>query len=141
VLVRHRECGSVSSFADASFDAVMSITARMNAEEMRRVLRSDGALLVVIPGAEDLVELREAVQGARVERDRVERTIAEFAPRFAMERREMLKHSAHFDRAAILEVMSSLYRGLRTRERERLANIDAAEVTLARDLLVFRARP
>ena len=125
-------------FADASFDAVASITARMNAPEMRRVLRDDGALIVVIPGAEDLVELREAVQGERVERDRVERTVAQFAPLFALERRETLKHVARLDRAAMVEVMSSSYRGLRTRERERLERLDALDVTMARDLLRLR---
>jgi 23S rRNA (guanine745-N1)-methyltransferase len=128
-------------FADSSFDAIISITARMNAEEMHRVLRPGGALLVVLPGAEDLVELREAVQGERVERDRVERTVAEFAPRFTLERSETLRHIARLDRAAMLEVMASSYRGLRTRERERLERLDALDVTLARDLLVFRAFP
>jgi len=125
-------------FADASFGAVTSITARMNAEEFHRVLRPDGALLVVIPGAEDLVELREATQGERVERDRVERTIAEFASHFALERRETLRHVARLDRAAMIEVMSSSYRGLRTRERERLEQLDEADVTMTRDLLLFR---
>lgn len=126
-------------FADGSFDAVMSITARMHRDEMHRVLRPGGVLLVVIPGAEDLVELREAVQGERVERDRVQRTIDEFAPRFALERRETLKHVARLDRAAILEVMSSSYRGLRTRERERIEQLNEAEVTLAREALSFRS--
>lgn len=140
-----RECSFVVAnadrflpFADGSFEAIASITARMNAAEMQRVLRPDGALLVVVPGAEDLVELREAVQGERVERHRVERTVAEFAPRFALERRETLRRRARLDRAAMLEVMSSSYRGLRTRERERLEMLDTADVTLARDLLVFR---
>jgi 23S rRNA (guanine745-N1)-methyltransferase len=143
----YRECSFVVAnadrflpFEDASFDAVASITARMNAEEMRRVLRPDGALLVVIPGAEDLIELREAVQGERVERDRVERTVAEFAPLFTLERSETLQHVARLDRAAIAEVMSSSYRGLRTRERERLARLDALDVTLAREALLFRSR-
>ncbi|HEV7241271.1 MAG TPA: methyltransferase domain-containing protein [Thermoanaerobaculia bacterium] len=141
----HRDCEWVVAnadrflpFADASFDAVLSITARMNADEFRRVLRPNGALLVVIPGAEDLVELREAVQGERVERDRVERTIAAFASHFALERRETLRHVARLDRAAMIEVMSSSYRGLRTRERARLEQLDETDVTLARDLLLFR---
>ncbi|MGZ5472976.1 MAG: methyltransferase domain-containing protein, partial [Thermoanaerobaculia bacterium] len=113
-----RECSFVVAnadrflpFADASFDAVASITARMNAEEMHRVLRADGALLVVVPGAEDLVELREAVQGERALRDRVERTVAEFRPRFTLERRETFRRVARLDRAAMIEVMSSSYRG------------------------------
>lgn len=144
----YRECSFVVAnadrflpFADASFDAAASITARMNAGEMRRVLRDDGALLVVVPGAEDLVELREATQGERVERDRVERTAEAFAPLFTLERRETVRRVAHLDRAAMLEVMSSSYRGLRTRERERLENLDALDVTMSRDLLVLRPRP
>lgn len=141
----YRDCSFVVAnadralpFADASFDALASITARMNAPEMRRVLRDDGVLIAVIPGAEDLVELREAVQGERIERDRVERTVAQFAPLFALERRETLTHKARLDRAAMVEVMSSSYRGLRTRERERLEQLDALDVTMARDLLWLR---
>jgi 23S rRNA (guanine745-N1)-methyltransferase len=141
----HRDCSFVVAnadrflpFADASFDAVVSVTARMNAEEFRRVLRDDGALLVVIPGAEDLVELREAVQGERVERDRVERTIASFASHFTVERQETVRHITKLDRAAMIEVMSSSYRGLRARERERLERLDDTDVTLARDLIRFR---
>ena len=141
----YRECAFVVAnadrflpFADASFAAATSITARMNAEELRRVLRDDGALLVVIPGAEDLVELREATQGERVERDRVERTIETFAPLFTLERRETVRRVARLDRAAMLEVMSSSYRGLRTRERERLEQLAERDVTLAREALLLR---
>jgi 23S rRNA (guanine745-N1)-methyltransferase len=125
-------------FPDASFAAITSITARMNAEEFRRVLAPGGTLLVVIPAAEDLVELREAVQGEGVERDRVERTLATFAPLFQLERRETLRAVMTLDRAAMLDVMTSSYRGLRQREREKLERLDAAKVTLARDLLWLR---
>src|SRR5580692_10419866 len=45
-------------YADASFSLVMSITARMNSSEFRRVLRGDGRLLVAVPSPEDLIELR-----------------------------------------------------------------------------------
>ena len=45
-------------YADRSFSLVLSITARMNAGEFRRVLRDDGRLLVAIPAPEDLLELR-----------------------------------------------------------------------------------
>ena len=140
------ECGWVVAnadrflpFADGTFAAVASITARMNPEEFRRVLAPGGALLVVLPGADDLLELRQAVLGEGVERDRVERTVATFAPLFTLERRETLRHTATLDRAAMHDVMSSSYRGLRTRERERLETLPAMQVTLARDLLLFRA--
>src|SRR5258708_95248 len=41
-------------YADRTFSMVMSITARMNAPEFRRVLRDDGMLLVAIPAPGDL---------------------------------------------------------------------------------------
>ena len=45
-------------YADRAFSLVLSITARMNAEEFHRVLREDGRLLVAIPAPDDLIELR-----------------------------------------------------------------------------------
>lgn len=142
---RHRQCGWVVAnadrflpFEDGSFDAVVSITARMNPEEFRRVLVPGGALLVVLPGADDLIELRAAVLGEGVERDRAERTIAAFAG-FTLQHRQTLRHVARLDRRAMHDVMSSSYRGLRTRERERLETLQEMDVTLARDLLLFRA--
>ncbi|HEX6088279.1 MAG TPA: methyltransferase domain-containing protein [Thermoanaerobaculia bacterium] len=142
---RHRQCGWVVAnadrflpFEDGSFHAVASITARMNPEEFRRVLAPGGALLIVLPGADDLIELRAAVLGEGLERDRAERTIATFAG-FTLEHRRTIRHVARLDAEAMHDVMSSSYRGLRTRERERLATLPAMDVTLARDLLLFRA--
>src|SRR6266851_5178567 len=45
-------------YADRSFSAVLSITARMNAVEFRRILRDDGRLLVALPAPDDLVEVK-----------------------------------------------------------------------------------
>lgn len=144
---RHPECLWIVAnadrrlpFADASFDAVATITARLHPAEFRRLLRPGGRLLVVIPGADDLIELRELSQGARLERDRTARTIAMFAPGFSLLSHEHASHRAHLDRDDISDVMESSYRGLRTKERERLATIDSAEVTLSRDVMVFAAR-
>jgi 23S rRNA (guanine745-N1)-methyltransferase len=124
-------------FADGCLDAITSITARMNPEEFRRVLAAGGALLVAIPGADDLIELRELILGERVERDRTERTVEMFAPHFTLARHERAHHVARLDRAAMTDIMTSSYRGLRTRERERLETIDAMDVTFSRDVLVF----
>ena len=128
----------IPPYADASFRAVVSITGRMNAGEFRRVLRADGTLLVAVPAPDDLVELREAVLGEGVLRDRVERTIATFAPRFALERHERIRHVARLDAAAVADVMTSAYRALRAKERARLAAIGDIDVTQSRDVLLFR---
>jgi 23S rRNA (guanine745-N1)-methyltransferase len=143
---RYRECTWVVAnadrflpYADGSFTAVATITARLNPDEFRRVLAPHGKLLVVIPGADDLVELREAILGERVERDRADRTVEMFAPRFTLLHHHRIAHVVRLDREAMLDVMSSSYRGLRLRERERLEQLDAMDVTLARDVLVFAA--
>ena len=125
-------------YADASFRMVLSITSRMNAPEFRRVLRGDGRLLVAIPAPDDLVELRRAALGEGVLRDRVERTVATFAPRFVLERQVRVRTVARLDAAAAADAMIGAYRALRARERARLASIADVDATLSRDLLLFR---
>src|SRR5262245_4678687 len=48
-------------FVDASFGRILSITARRNAPEMARVLAPDGDAILVVAGADDLLELREVL--------------------------------------------------------------------------------
>lgn len=125
-------------YADASCDAITSITARMNPAEFRRLLRPGGRLLVVVPAADDLIELRAEILGEAVARDRSDRTAETFAPLFELESRSEIRHIVTLDRDAITDVMTSSYRGLRKRERERLERVDAMDVTLSRDALLFR---
>jgi len=144
---RHREAFFVVAnadrflpYADGSFDAVASITARMNPPEFRRVLAPSGRLLVALPAPDDLLELRTAILGGNDERDRVPRTLEQFDALFTLEHRERVAQRALLDRASIEDVMTSSYRGLRNRERERMAAIDAMEVTMSRDVLLFAPR-
>ena len=125
-------------YADASFAVVASITARRNPAEFRRVLRDDGLLLLVIPGPDDLVELREAVLGRGLLRDRADQAVAAFAPRFVLERHERIRHMARLDAAAIHDVMTGSYRAGRASRRDRLAALGPLTVTLSRDALVLR---
>ena len=125
-------------YADASFHAVASITARRNAVEFRRVLGADGALLVVVPAPDDLVELREAVLGEGRVQDRVEAATAALAPHFILDRHERLRHVARLDPRALRDVMTASYRALRASERARLASLGDLDVTLSRDALLFR---
>lgn len=127
-------------WSDASFDAITSITARLNAPEFRRLLKPEGHLLVALPAPEDVIELREAILGEGIQRDRVERTVTSFEEHFTLVSSERITHRAHLPKSSIEDVMTSSYRGLRPRERERLAELDALDVTLARDLLLFRPR-
>jgi 23S rRNA (guanine745-N1)-methyltransferase len=128
-------------YDDASFRVVLSVTSRMNPPEFRRVLRPDGMLLVAIPAPDDLVELRRAALGMAVLRDRVERTVATFTPHFTLERQTRVRHVARLDATAAADAMMSAYRAVRTRQRARLTAIRDVDVTLSRDVLIFRPAP
>jgi 23S rRNA (guanine745-N1)-methyltransferase len=110
-------------YASQSFALAMSITARMNPEEFRRVLRDGGALMIAIPGPDDLVELRGMT------RDRVERTVEAFAPHFTLVKHERARHVAMMDAEAVKDLVTSTYRRVKAR--------GDTEVTMSRDLLLF----
>ncbi len=125
-------------YADGAFRLVQSITGRKNAAEFRRVLAADGVLLVVVPGADDLIELRAAVLGKGVRRDRVGATVEAFAPGFALERHVPLSRVVRLDPEASRDAMAASYRGLRASQQARLAALGPLDVTLSRDALLFR---
>jgi 23S rRNA (guanine745-N1)-methyltransferase len=115
-------------YADGSFSAILSITARMNAEEFRRVLRPDGRLLVALPAPEDLIELRG--EG----RDRVDRTVETFASAFTLVDQRRAKTAADLDAAAVHDVLHSIYRPKRAQP------VEAMRLTFSLDILLFRPR-
>ncbi len=116
-------------YADRSFSIVMSITARMNAQEFRRVLRNDGRLLVALPAADDLIELRGSGH------DRTARTIQTFANRFTLLEQRRVSTTADLDAAGVHDVLLSIYRPMQSRR------IEAMRVTFSLDLLLFRRLP
>jgi 23S rRNA (guanine745-N1)-methyltransferase len=125
-------------YATASFRLVASITARRNAAEFRRVVRDDGAVLVVLPAPDDLLELREAILGEGRARDRVPGVVDALAPLFVLERHERIRHVARLDRATIADEMTASYRALRRSQSARRQDFDGVDVTFSRDLLLFR---
>jgi 23S rRNA (guanine745-N1)-methyltransferase len=114
-------------YADHSFSIVLSITARMNAPEFRRVLRPDGNLLVAIPAPDDLIELRGTG------RDRVARTVETFAKQFTLADRGRVTTVADLDAESVHDILLSVYRPMRAQPAA------AMRVTLSLDLLLFRA--
>ncbi len=130
---RYPECEWVVANADrfvpyagAAFSVVMSITARMNSGEFRRVLRDDGRLLVAVPAPDDLIELRGSG------RDRVAGTVAAFAPGFSLVDQRRASTSADLDASAVQDVLLSIYRPMQPHPPE------AMRVTFSMDLLLFR---
>jgi hypothetical protein len=106
---------------------ILSITARMNAGEFRRVLRDGGRLLIALPAPEDLIELRGAG------RDRVARTLDTFAQGFTLVQRGRVSTCADLDAAGVQDVLISIYRPMQPRPAA------AMRVTFSLDLLLFQA--
>ena len=131
---RYSECEWIVANADRfvpyaarSFSVVVSITARMNSAEFRRVLREDGRLLVALPAPDDLIELRGAG------RERVARTVETFADDFTLADRRRVTTAADLDAAAVDDVLHSIYRPMRSQPPR------AMRVTFSLDLLLFQA--
>ncbi|HZL57967.1 MAG TPA: hypothetical protein VFC21_12835, partial [Bryobacteraceae bacterium] len=116
-------------YPDAAFSIVLSVTARMNSPEFRRVLKDDGRLLVALPAPDDLIELRGTG------RDRCERTIEAFSREFRLVEKRRATTAADLDAGAVQDVLRSIYRPMQSRPAE------AARVTFSLDLLLFAALP
>lgn len=112
-------------YAERSFSKVLSVTGRMNAAEIRRVLQDNGRLLVAIPAPDDLIELRG--EG----RDRVDRTIETFANGFKLLDGRRATTHADLEADAIHDVLLSIYRPLQSEP------VTAMGVTFSLDLLLF----
>jgi 23S rRNA (guanine745-N1)-methyltransferase len=125
-------------YATGAFDLVLSIDARLNPAGMRRVLKAGGRLLVAVPAADDLVELREAVLGEPVLKDRLEGAAARLAGDFALEARRTVRGRARLGPGEIRDALAATYRGGRESRRERISGIQELEVTLSHELASFR---
>ncbi|MBM3784486.1 MAG: methyltransferase domain-containing protein [Acidobacteria bacterium] len=110
-------------YADRSFSAALSITARLPVSELRRVLRREGRLIAALAAPDDLIELRG--EG----RDRVARTIAECSPAFRLRSQRRVTIRAALDPAGVEDVRLAIYRPLGVRA--------VSPVTFSLDILEF----
>jgi 23S rRNA (guanine745-N1)-methyltransferase len=122
---------------DHSVDLVLSIHGRRNPSEVARVLGVGRYLLVAVPSADDLIELRELVQGTRVERDRADAVIAEHQRFFQLAARSVVRETLTLDRPALLHLLQATYRGIRRGVADRVAALTHMSVTLASDLVLL----
>lgn len=126
---------------DQSVDLMLSIHGRRNPAECARVLAPRGRLLVALPAPDDLVELRAAVQGQGLERERVAPFLAEHAPSFELVGRTQARERPSCARAVLLDLLSGTYRGGRASAAAAVERLERLEVTLASDVLLLAPRP
>jgi 23S rRNA (guanine745-N1)-methyltransferase len=123
---------------DASVDLLLSLHGRRNPKEADRVLAADGVMLIALPAPDDLIELREQVQGEGVERDRGETLVVAHRPRLERVERSLIRETLMLDRATLLNLLRATYRGARLASAERVALVDRMQVTLASEVFVLR---
>jgi hypothetical protein len=104
---------------------------------MHRVGREGSALVVVVPGPDDLCELRVRLHGTATAESRSSRVAEALAPHYALRRVEVARAVARLDAAGIADLLASTYRGGRYSERERIAGLTSIEVTSSREILVL----
>jgi 23S rRNA (guanine745-N1)-methyltransferase len=119
---------------------VLSVNARRNPAECARVLARPGHLLVVVPAADDLIELRQLVQGRGVERDRTESLLAEHEAAFTLVDQSTVRERRALGRDQLFDVLRGTYRGARTSAASRVQALTSLDVTFASELRLFAAR-
>jgi len=122
---------------DGSFALALSTDGRRPTQELARVLAPDGHLLVAIPAADDLVELRQAVLQEVHADDRVARVAAALSPEFRLLSRRTVQQSHDLDQDSLAQLAAATYRCARRREQEALAKLKRLAVTTAHDVLLF----
>jgi 23S rRNA (guanine745-N1)-methyltransferase len=126
--------------ADGSVDLILSVVARRNPTECARVLTTGGRLVVAVPAADDLAELREAALGAASDDERLPKLLAEHAEHFECEGHRACRERRRFSAAQLEDLLVSSYRGGRAGRRERTGGLGGLAVTMSHEIVVFARR-
>lgn len=125
---------------DASADVVLSLNARRNPPECARVLTRGGRLIVGVPAPDDLIELRAAVQGGALERERADTVVTAHEPLFWLEERLTTRERHRLEGDQLRDLLRSTYRGARTSAAGRVEDLQSLDVTVSTDIVVFSRR-
>jgi len=126
---------------DRSATLITSIHARRNPPETARVLADEGRLIVAVPAPDDLQELREAIAGRALERERAHGVELEHSTLFQLLERDTVREQHHVNRDVLLQLLRATYRGERRSVLPRLEALDTLTITLSSEVLTFGKRP
>ena len=123
---------------DRTVDLLLSVHGRRNPAECARVLTTAGHLLVAVPAADDLIELRTAVQGQAVERERSHPLVAEHAEHFSVIEQFDTRERRHVTHDQMQDLLRGTYRGTRRSSARAVESLSELDVTLASSLVLFQ---
>jgi SAM-dependent methyltransferase len=124
-------------FRDGSVHLVLSLNARRNRRSVPGSWHPAVSSWSPFRPSDDLIELRERVQGARVTRDRTSGVVNEHTPGFKVEAKDTLRERHTLEGASLRDLLAGTYRGARTSAHDQVSALDALDVTLSSDLIVF----
>lgn len=127
---------------DAVADVVLDVFAPRNVAEIGRILRPEGALLVVTPAADHLGELVAALELVTVDPDKASRLERDMAA-MGLQRRSSVRFSMDLDRAAVEALVLMGPSGHHIAGDELQARVlrlrETMNVTAAVDVSVYRS--
>lgn len=91
--------------SDACASVVLNVFAPRQVDELRRVLRSDGLLVVVTPTPRHLEELRASLGLIEVDPDKERRLSEAFSRGFRRVRREQVEWTMHLEQEEVLQLV------------------------------------
>ena len=121
---------------DKSADIIISLFAPTPAEEFKRILAPGGKVIMAVPGAEHLWELKEAIY----DEPYINREDKHVLEGFTLSRREKLTYKTRVDGASNVQALFSMTPYIHRTGKEsmeRLRAIDSIELTLSFVLLCF----
>jgi 23S rRNA (guanine745-N1)-methyltransferase len=125
---------------DRCVNVLVSLNGRRNPADCARVLAPDGRLVIGVPAPDDLIELREQLQGEATERDRVDGLIAEHDGLFSVAERVVVRERHRASPEALRDLLRGTYRGARHSLAEKQESLGPLDVTLASVIVVFVAK-
>ena len=127
-------------YADHSFDFLTSIDARASGDEFARVLSTRGLVLFAVPGPDDLMELRERIQGGKALKSRTARVEEALTKHFTLAEKILVRETRTFHAPVLRDLLSATYRGFRHSERAAVESLSTMSVTLSQEILAFQPR-
>ncbi|MDD4737404.1 MAG: methyltransferase domain-containing protein [Kiritimatiellae bacterium] len=131
-------------FASDSFDMVLSVLAPRNIPEFARVLKANGSLVLVVPGANHLLELRSLLlANAGNAETKAENAVEICEPHFVLQHKESLTYERLLtrDHLADLVQMTPLFWRSTREAKAHISTLYELRVTVDFVLLTFTASP
>lgn len=128
-------------FANHSLDIILSVLAPRNPEEFARILKTDGALILGVPGPNHLIELRSRLAANAGDfEEKADEAAAKCAPHFMETHREMLSYQQTLSAAQLADLiqMTPIFWCSSPEAKAAVQQLDQLAVTISFVLLTLQ---